>query len=272
MATWAVGDLQGCADALDDLLERIGYRPGDQLWFVGDLVNRGPGSLRCLRRVRGLGDDAVVVLGNHDLHLLALASGVDGPRDRDTLGDILAAPDRDELLDWLLHRPLIHHDPSLGATLVHAGLHPDWDLATALDLGAQVADALLRAPGDLFRQMYGDRPDRWSDDLEGADRLRFAINVLTRMRFLTEDKRLDLETKGGPDEAPAGLRPWFRFQGRAAADTRVVFGHWSTLGLLSEPGLLALDTGCVWGGALTAVRLDRAADPVQVNCSASQRI
>ena len=256
MARIAIGDVQGCGDELRELVAKTGFSADrDQLWFVGDLVNRGPRSLEVLRWVRSLGDAAVVVLGNHDLHLLAVAYGGHRElRDDDTLDAVLAAPDRAALLDWLLHRPLAWEAD--GALMVHAGLVPQWSGADALRLAREVERALRRDPERVFAGMYGNRPDRWDESLDGAERRRFVINALTRMRYCRADGMLDLKLKDRPGSQPRGWLPWFDVPGRASAGTRVVCGHWSTLGLVQRQDLLALDTGCVWGGALTAVSLE----------------
>ncbi|AOU98817.1 bis(5'-nucleosyl)-tetraphosphatase (symmetrical) [Acidihalobacter yilgarnensis] len=263
MAVYAVGDLQGCLDPLERLLEKLRFDPAtDRVWLVGDLVNRGPQSLETLRFVRMLGIAAVCVLGNHDLHLLAVAENGDGLHRGDTLQPVLDAPDAAELLDWLRRRPLLHHDATLGWTMVHAGLPPEWDIPHALDYAAEIEAELRTSPAALFANMYGDLPDRWSEDLAGMARRRFILNALTRMRYVDAAGRLDHRCKDAPDDAPTGLTPWFRVPARRSADARIVFGHWSTLGLINEPELLALDTGCVWGGALSAVRLDHPQRPI----------
>jgi bis(5'-nucleosyl)-tetraphosphatase (symmetrical) len=266
MARWAIGDVQGCCDELEQLLARIRFSGGrDRLWFVGDLVNRGPRSLKALRLVHALGDNAVSVLGNHDLHLLAVALAGEKLRKNDTLSEILAAPDRDELLEWLLLLPLAHFESEHGDLLLHAGVLPQWSVALTLQLAGEVQHALRDDPRMLLSGMYGDQPDRWQATLAGPDRLRFAINVLTRLRFCTADGRVDFKQKGKPDSAPKPWLPWFKVPGRASREQRIVFGHWSALGFHSERGVLALDTGCVWGGALTAVNLDDPeAPPVSV--------
>ncbi len=263
MATYIIGDLQGCHADLRALLERVGFDAArDCLWFTGDLVNRGPASLAALRFVRALGERAVVVLGNHDLHLLACRH-VDGiaPRAGDTLDDVLSAPDRDELLDWLRARPLIHHDTAHGLTLVHAGLPPQWSLPEALALGEEMA-ALLRGPrfADMLARMYGNLPDHWDEELTGAARFRFVVNAFTRLRYVTGDGRIELKAKGAPGSQRPGLVPWFAAPGRRSRDARVVFGHWSTLRLTpaeeARYNVLPLDTGAVWGGSLTAYRIE----------------
>jgi bis(5'-nucleosyl)-tetraphosphatase (symmetrical) len=207
------------------------------------------------------------VLGNHDLHLLALALGGEAPRKGDTLDEVLAAPDRDALLEWLLNRPLAHFDRERGDLLVHAGLVPQWTVAQALVLAREVEDALRRDARAFLEQMYGDQPNRWQEGLAGAQRLRFTVNVLTRLRMCTADGRIDLKVKGPPREARSELRPWFEIEGRASRDARVIFGHWSALGYVNAHGVVGLDTGCVWGGALTAFNLDRAEPPVSLACS-----
>jgi bis(5'-nucleosyl)-tetraphosphatase (symmetrical) len=272
MARYAIGDIQGCCDELQALLSRLRFSADrDQVWFVGDLVNRGPQSLETLRLVRALGANATVVLGNHDLHLLALAFGSKRKvKDGDTLGPIFAAADRDQLLEWLLRRPLAVFDEPRGDFLVHAGLVPDWSPREAAKLAREVEAVLREDPRALFDAMYGNKPDRWSDRLRGMDRLRFIINVFTRMRFVAADGTVDLKQKGAPGEQSDGLLPWFDAPARASRDVRVVCGHWSTLGLKRRKDLLALDTGCVWGGALTAVNLDSEEAPVQLGCGGHQ--
>ncbi|HUN24851.1 MAG TPA: symmetrical bis(5'-nucleosyl)-tetraphosphatase [Steroidobacteraceae bacterium] len=268
MARIAIGDIQGCAEELRALLERVRFSPDrDELWFVGDLVNRGPRSLEALRSVRSLDANAIVVLGNHDLHLLALAFGaVREPRPGDTLDQVLAAPDRDALIAWLIERPLAYFDAAHGDLLVHAGIIPQWSIAQTLELAAATSSALRRDPERFLGEMYGDRPDVWSEALAGTERLRFAVNVLTRMRVCTADGRIDLKMKGPPGGARRAFRPWFEHARRASGAARIVFGHWSALGYVRAHGVIGLDTGCVWGGALTAVDLDRDSAPVSVPC------
>ncbi len=262
MSVYAIGDVQGCYRELRTLLERIAFDPGrDRLWLVGDLVNRGPRSVEVLRFVRDLGERAVVVLGNHDLHLLAVAEGVDPVRRKDTFADVLRAPDRDEVLDWLRCRPLLHRDRDLGFTMVHAGLPPQWDVEEAAERAAEVEAALRDdAYRTYLRHMYGDEPARWSPELQGWERLRFITNALTRMRYCTDDGRLVLGASGRPGTQPAGSHPWFTLSGRRSRSERVVFGHWATLELerpvAPQHRVYPLDKGCVWGGALGALRLD----------------
>ena len=271
MTRYAVGDVQGCDRELRALLKKVGFNADrDQLWLVGDLVNRGPGSLEVLRLVRDLGGNAVAVLGNHDLHLLAIAHGAHRLRKSDTLGPILKARDCDTLLGWLQGLPLAH---AAGRDLmVHAGLVPQWSAPQARELSAEVQRALARDPRGLLEHMYGDEPVRWSEGLKGFDRLRFIINVFTRLRVCTADGTLAMDLKGPPPPPPSQLLPWFDHAGRASREARIVFGHWSALGLVIRPGIVGLDSGCVWGGALTAFDLDREREPVAVGCAAHQRI
>ncbi|HEX9208174.1 MAG TPA: symmetrical bis(5'-nucleosyl)-tetraphosphatase [Steroidobacteraceae bacterium] len=265
MAVYAIGDVQGCADELEELLARLEFDASrDQLWFVGDLVNRGPRSLETLRLVRSLGDAAVVVLGNHDLHLLAITRGGAAWRHHDEgLRPVVEARDAPALLDWLQSRPLLHHDARLGITLLHAGLPPQWDVATASACAREVERRLRgEDAGTLFAHMYGNEPATWRDDLDGWDRLRFTINAFTRLRVCdVADGRMRLEFKGPPAAAPPHALPWFRIPWRRSAGARLVFGHWSALGYVAEAGVLGLDTGCVWGGTLTGQRIDVAASP-----------
>jgi bis(5'-nucleosyl)-tetraphosphatase (symmetrical) len=266
MARWAIGDIQGCADELKELIKRIGFKADrDQLWLVGDLVNRGPDSLEVLRLVRSLGAAAVTVLGNHDLHLLAVALVQARIRKSDTLDAILEAPDREALLEWLAGLPLAHHAPDSGDLLLHAGLVPQWDAPQTLLLADEVQQVLRRNPEKLLDAMYGNQPDHWQSSLNGLERLRFTVNVLTRLRFCTPDGRIDLKQSGKPGSAPPPLVPWFKAARRASSDTRVIFGHWSALGFYRGDNVVGLDTGCVWGGALTAIDLDALeARPVSV--------
>ena len=256
MATYAIGDIQGCYDELRHLVDEVRFDPSrDRLWFVGDLVNRGPKSLEVLRFVRSLGNCAVTVLGNHDLHLLVLAAGLGRARSDDTLDEVLSAPDRDELMDWLAGLPLVHREG--GYLMVHAGLLPSWDEARAQSLAGEV-EAQLRGKGRVpfLSHLYGSKPDRWSNKLEGADRLRVIVNAMTRMRFCDERGVMEFQTKGETSSAPPGYLPWFEVPGRAATDEVLVCGHWSALGVKLLPRLLMLDSGCVWGRSLSAVRLE----------------
>jgi len=269
---YLVGDLQGCHDALERLLAEIGFSPSrDRLTVLGDLVNRGPGSLAVLRRLQGCGAAADCVLGNHDLHLLAVACGGRKAGRSDTLADVLNAPDRAALLGWLREQRLASW--AEGWLCVHAGVVPQWDAAEALERAAEV-EALLRSDAlDAFLHvMYADEPLRWDAALHGDARLRFIINVLTRIRFVDARGTLDLKTKEGAAGAPPGFVPWFDVPERRSAATPIAFGHWSTLGLLMRDDLLALDTGCVWGGCLSAVRVDGGRrELLQVQCAPAQR-
>jgi bis(5'-nucleosyl)-tetraphosphatase (symmetrical) len=259
---WAIGDLQGCLSRLLELRAKL--PPEAHLWLTGDLVNRGPESLETLRWARAHASEFTTVLGNHDLHLLAVAAGARAPHRSDTFDEILAAPDRDELLDWLRRQPLAHFDQ--GWLMVHAGVLPQWSVAQTVAL-AREAEAVLAGPQwrSFMHQMYGNEPDRWNESLQGADRLRVIVNALTRLRFCSPDGVMEFATKEGLDAAPPGYLPWFDIPGRRSTGTPIVFGHWSSLGMIDRPDLLAIDTGCVWGRQLTAVNLaDR--DCVQVEC------
>ena len=308
MTTYAIGDIQGCARSFDALLEAIAFDPGaDRLWLAGDLVNRGPDSLGVLRRVMALGDRAVVVLGNHDLHLLAIVSGVRPPWEGDTFDEILAAPDRDELVDWLRCRPLLHYDPAIRTVLVHAGLPPGWSLEKAVARAGEVADALAGVDWqDVLQTLYGNEPSAWSAGLSPADRRRFTINALTRVRYVDAVGRLDFEYNGPPGTQPSGLKPWYEMWGVGdghdgeirgseirGSEVHVVFGHWASLGLVSlsrrysgdelivenivdnaedvrgrtpRARFTCMDTGCVWGRSLTALPVDPPGKPVAVGC------
>lgn len=268
---YLIGDLQGCCDAFERLLAEIGFSPSrDKLHVLGDLVNRGPGSLQVLQRLEGFGSSAGYLLGNHDLHLLAVAAGVRPPHRRDTLTHILDDPRREGWLDWLRQgRMAVQAE---GWLLVHAGLVPQWDTSRALALAAEV-EAMLRGPGlrEFLPHMYGNEPRRWDEAHGGIERLRFIVNVLTRIRFCTADGTLEFESKDSAETAPPDFKPWFEHPNRASAGQPIAFGHWSTLGLINRPDLLALDTGCVWGGELTAVRIDGGRREVtQVRCAQAQ--
>lgn len=270
MAIYAIGDVQGCLTELHQLLQKLRFDPtADRLWFCGDIVNRGPASLETLRFIKGLGDSALTVLGNHDLHLLAVATGAQSLKRKDTLRTILEAPDAAELLQWLRFRPLVHYDKPLRTLLVHAGLPPQWSVKKARKLAAEV-EACLRY-GDyhhFFAQMYGNKPNRWSNSLEGTERLRFITNALTRIRYCDEMGRLDFDNKSRPDSNSTRLYPWFQVPGRKSSNKRIIFGHWSTLGFINENNVVGLDTGCVWGGQLTAYRLDTTiAHPISMVCA-----
>jgi len=254
MALYAIGDIQGCHAEFCHLLEMIGFSDADRLWLVGDLVNRGPDSLAVLREVIALGDAAVTVLGNHDFHLLTIAAGHRKPHRGDTLDDILAASDRDALLDWLARRPLVVIEDE--RLLVHAGLLPQWTPQMALALSREV-ETVLAGPGrrEFLGALYGDEPRAWRDDLSGDDRLRVIVNACTRLRFCTSDGAMELKEKRGSEYAPEGFRAWFAHENRRSAQVTIVCGHWSALDLELTPDVLMLDSGCVWGGPLTAIRL-----------------
>jgi bis(5'-nucleosyl)-tetraphosphatase (symmetrical) len=272
---YAIGDLQGCYEELRTLLTRLNFSADqDQLYFVGDLVNRGPASLEVLRFVRSLGDNATVVLGNHDLHLLAVAHGKRRARKNDTLDEVLAAPDRDALLEWLITRPLAFMHAGDGTRpvdlMVHAGLVPQWTIGMTLGLAREVESSLRHDPDSVFEHMYGDEPDRWSDALAAMDRVRFTINVLTRLRVCTADGRVDLKMKGKAPPPNSPYQPWFDAESRESRAARVIFGHWSALGFVKRNGVVGLDSGCVWGGSLTAIDLDSERPPVTVPCGGYQ--
>ncbi len=271
MAIYAIGDLQGCYDSLQRLLEKIRFDPGeDRLWFAGDLVNRGKQSLQTLRFVRQLGSRAITVLGNHDLHLLAISEGNLRHQSRDgSLDPILNAPDRDELLHWLRHRPLMHYNEKRGYSLIHAGLPPQWDARTAMQRAHEL-EQVLRGDGfhDYCMQMYGNEPSLWRDDLRGMERLRFITNCFTRLRFCDPRGRLALDEKGAPGSQKSPYQPWYAVKDRASRHDRILFGHWSTLGYRQIGNVWALDSGCIWGGQLTALKLRRhkPPQPIQVKC------
>jgi bis(5'-nucleosyl)-tetraphosphatase (symmetrical) len=255
MALYAIGDIQGCHAEFRALLALIGFSPArDRLWLTGDLVNRGPDSLAVLREVKALGDAAVTVLGNHDLHLLTVAAGHRRAHRDDTLAPILDAPDRDELLRWLARRPLaVAEGPWL---MVHAGVLPQWNTPRVLELAREVEAVLAGESAEAFlRVLYGNEPRAWCDDLAGYDRLRVVVNALTRLRFCTADGAMEFREKRGAAHAPPGFAAWFAHENRATAQSTVICGHWSTLGLTLAPHVLMLDSGCLWGGALTALRL-----------------
>lgn len=258
MSIYVIGDVQGCFTELQVLLAKLSFNPAeDKLWFTGDLVNRGPQSLETLRFVKSLGANQVTVLGNHDLHLIAAAYGIKRSAKNDTLDAVLAAPDCNELIDWLRHQPLLHHDKANAYVMTHAGLAPSWTLHQAKMLAKEVENVLQgTAPEFLLQNMYGNQPDLWRDELAGMERLRCIINYFTRMRFCRADGSLDLTYKGQIAGKPDELIPWFDVQDRANANEKIIFGHWAALnGKTDAPNLFPLDTGCVWGNCLTAMRL-----------------
>ncbi|WP_298927061.1 symmetrical bis(5'-nucleosyl)-tetraphosphatase [uncultured Ramlibacter sp.] len=273
MASYLIGDVQGCDGALERLLRKIAFSPSrDTLYLLGDLVNRGPASAAVLRRLMAYGDAAQCLLGNHDLSLLAIAQGSRAPHRNDTLDQILVAPEREAMLDWLRHRHMAIG--AHGLLMVHGGVLPQWDTAKVLALAAEV-EAVLRGP-DLpafLAQMYGNAPAAWDESLTGAARLRVIVNALTRLRFCSADGVMDLKASGGLDAAPPGCMPWFDVPGRRTAATPIAFGHWSTLGWLRRSDIVSMDTGCVWGGCLSALRLGASMDThelVQVECEQAQ--
>jgi bis(5'-nucleosyl)-tetraphosphatase (symmetrical) len=272
MALYLIGDVQGCDDALARLLRTIAFSPSrDTLYLLGDLVNRGPQSDGVLRRLMAYGDAARCLLGNHDLSLLAVSSGHRAPHRNDTMDAILAAPDRQAMLDWLRHQRMAMHEH--GILMVHGGVLPQWDAAQVMALAGEI-ETMLRGPelAAFLPRMYGNEPAQWSDALLGADRWRVIVNALTRLRFCTPDGVMDLKASGGPAAAPPGTMPWFDVPGRKTAHDTVAFGHWSTLGYLRRPNIISLDTGCVWGGCLSALRLSPLGghELVQVDCEQAQ--
>lgn len=268
MSTYAIGDIQGCHDELQQLLELIKFDPAtDQIWFTGDLVNRGPKSLETLRFVKGLGERAITVLGNHDLHLLAVWQHKHKHfKSNDTLAPIFEAADAEELLEWLRHQPLMHYDKQLDYAMLHAGLPPQWNREEALARAAEVEEVLR---GERFHEflshMYGNKPNRWSDKLDGWDRLRFIVNCFTRMRFVRDDGKLEFKHKGEVDDKPEDYLPWFELEWRNSRKQRLVVGHWSALGLYQQNNINAIDTGCLWGNALTALHLE-SGKAIQLPC------
>lgn len=271
MATYVIGDLQGCLTPLVQLLQQINYHPEqDKLWFAGDLINRGEESLETLRFIKSLGSNATIVLGNHDLHLLAVSHGYGKLKRGDTLTEVLTAGDRDDLMGWLRQQPLFHYDEQLNTVMTHAGIPPCWDLRQAQALAQEVEDKLKSDSVDeFFAAMYGNKPNVWSDDLTGLDRLRAITNYLTRMRFCDENSKLDLESKEGINTAAKGYAPWFNYPTKVPENCHIVFGHWAALeGNTQKERIHALDTGCVWGGSLTALRLEdrqRFSTPCTIN-------
>ncbi len=268
MAIYAIGDIQGCYDELLRLLQKIEFnKKKDQLWFVGDLVNRGPKSLETLRFIKSLGEAAITVLGNHDLHLLAVACGVSPQRSKDTLQPILQAEDKEELLDWLRSRPLLHYNDDF--CLVHAGLPPQWDFARAKKMATKV-EKQLRSTHYVafFKTMYGNTPNLWCEKLTEEEQLRFSVNCFTRMRFCDKEGRLDFKYNGKLGSQPDYLMPWFRVPKRKSAPLKIIFGHWSAIGYHEEQQCYAIDAGCLWGGQLTALKLGKKLQRISIDCEA----
>ncbi len=270
MAIYAIGDIQGCYDDLRRLLDVVKFDPGpDQLWLAGDLVNRGPKSLETLRFVKGLGSAAVTVLGNHDLHLIATVVSLGKSGKKDTLGAVLRAPDCDELINWLRHQRLFYHNDTF--CMLHAGLPPQWDFNLTRQMALETEQAMQGADYErFFRSMYGNKPAVWRDDLPKSEKLRFAVNCFTRLRYCTADGVLDFSQKGAPGTQPEHLLPWYTVPGRKSLDMRIIFGHWSTLGFYRENNCYAIDTGCLWGGQLTALKLEDQPQRISIDCEASQ--
>lgn len=259
MSVYAIGDLQGCYDSLQKLLSKLDFDPSkDTLWLVGDLVNRGNKSLKTLRFIKSLGDSAITVLGNHDLHLLAVANNVRKQGQGDTLKKILNATDSLDLINWLRHRPLIHQDKTLGFTMVHAGISPQWSIKKAKKYASEV-ESVLRSGNyiELLANMYGNKPNKWKSNLKGLERQRLIINCFTRTRYCQQNGTLDFQAKGRPGYQNKGLVPWYQLLNSKKLDTRIIFGHWSALGYLETDSVIALDTGCVWGRRLTAIKLKK---------------
>jgi len=271
MTTYAIGDVQGCYDPLRRLLDKIKYDPNeDQLWFAGDLINRGPQSLETLRFIISLGDSAHSVLGNHECHFLASARGHKKAHRTDTFADILDAHDADQLINWVRALPFLHQDTSLGYTMVHAGLPAQWSLNDAKRYAKELETAFQSEKFDSFlADMYGNNPTQWDDKLSGNERLRFIINCFTRLRFCDEHGHLELKEKRAPSESTHHLTPWFEVPNRQTANDKIIFGHWSTLGLSNRNNAICLDTGCLWGGQLSAIKLDGTEHVISLSCDGS---
>ena len=277
MATYAIGDVQGCFDELQTLLNQINFNSDrDQLWFCGDIVNRGPKSLETLRFIQSLESNALTVLGNHDLHLLATAYDHRKPSKKDTLDPILQAHDSAELLDWLRHQPLVHHDETLNVTLLHAGIHPQWSIQKTLQLAKEVEHVLQGNNHiNFYKHMYGDKPHLWDDSLTGWSRYRFITNIITRLRYCDQYGKPALNAKGPPGSQAKNLYPWYEVENRATQNDKIIFGHWSTLphaGISNINNAYAIDSGCLWGGSLTAIRIDEAPfEYTRYHCPGAQK-
>jgi bis(5'-nucleosyl)-tetraphosphatase (symmetrical) len=271
MTTYAIGDIQGCYDEFRRLLDVIKFDPAkDTVWIAGDLVNRGPKSLETLRFIKGLGSSAISVLGNHDMHLIATVVSLGKAGKKDTLAPILRASDCDELIDWLRHQPLFYSDQDF--CMLHAGLPPQWDFAQTVHM-ARLAEQAMQSSDHkrFFRTMYGNKPNLWSDDLPKMEQLRFAVNCFTRLRYCTIDGVLDFAQKGAPGTQPEHLIPWYQVPGRKSADMRIIFGHWSTLGFYQGDNCFSIDTGCLWGGKLTAITLEANPKRIDIDCPCQQK-
>jgi bis(5'-nucleosyl)-tetraphosphatase (symmetrical) len=269
MSIYAIGDIQGCYKSLRNLIKQSGFKAStDKLWFCGDLVNRGPQSADVLRYIMGLGDTAHCVLGNHDLNLLAVAYGKRESKEQDTLDEILNAPDSNEMLKWLRHQPLFHQSKKYRICMVHAGIYPGWSITKTIKLAKEVQQVLRKGDYEtLLEEMYGNSPAYWDDNLQGWDRLRFITNVMTRMRYLDSSGALDLDIKCSPGKQGPGHHPWYSIEAKRKKDWRVFFGHWSTLGLHWQNNAICLDSGCLWGGKLTAARVnDEKIQFLSLNC------
>jgi len=274
MTIYAIGDIQGCFQELKALLKKINFSiDKDQLWFTGDLVNRGPQSLETLRFVKNLGENAITVLGNHDLHMLAVLFEFEKPRKKDTLNEILSAPDKQSLMDWVREQPLMHLDETHKTVLIHAGIYPAWSIPQAQNYANEVQQILRDDRIKAFLQnMYGNEPDAWNEELTGWPRIRFITNCFTRMRYCSDKLALNMDEKGKPGSQATHLQPWFDFQNDSLKDYRIVMGHWSTLGHASQQNVFAIDSGCLWGGKLTAMRIDGPNEFFTVNCKSKQSI
>jgi len=275
MAVYVIGDIQGCFDELQELVEYIEFDPKqDQLWFVGDLVNRGPKSLETLRWVKSLGNAAVTVLGNHDLHLLAAHAGIKEISSTSSLYPLLQANDADELIEWLRKQPILMYNPSLQFAMVHAGLAPQWNIDDALKYAKEIETILCsKNYTDFLQNMYGDKPDHWDESLKGWERLRTITNFMTRVRYCTDKGVMSFSDKGPPGTQSAHMKPWFETTARKSQDATIVFGHWSTLGYVHDHNIIATDTGCLWGGLLTAIKIGRENLTIyQLNCEAKKEV
>lgn len=271
MTTYAIGDVQGCYDSLRRLLDKLTFDPStDYVWFAGDIINRGPQSLETLRFIISLGNSARTILGNHECHFLASARGHKTPYKTDTFQDIINANNASELIDWVRTRPFLYHDASLGYSMVHAGLPPQWSLVDAKQYAKELQDVFRsNAIDDFLAAMYGNEPTKWNAALSGNERLRFMVNCFTRLRFMTHKGELELKEKNTPSVNTEHLTPWFKVPARKTASDKILFGHWSTLGLNRQNNTICLDTGCLWGGQLSALKLDGSEEVISLDCEQS---